>query len=252
MSHIQDIGWDTWKNEGIVSGTVNGQKRLEAIKVRLTEEMAKKYDIYYRVHAQNFGWMGWSKNGDAAGTEGYGYRVEAIQIKIVKKGAQAPGTTNQSFRKKWTSIVYSTHVQDIGWQMSVNDGMLAGTTGESKRVEAIKISLSNPSIAGNIEYSTHVQDIGWQTSVKNGKIAGTTGESKRVEAIKIKLLGEIAKQCDVYYRVHVQDYGWLGWAKNNEPAGTEGLSKRVEAIEIRVVTKGESAPETGERSFIKK
>ncbi len=42
MSHIQDIGWDTWKNEGIVSGTVNGQKRLEAIKVRLTEEMAKK------------------------------------------------------------------------------------------------------------------------------------------------------------------------------------------------------------------
>ena len=136
--------------------------------------------------------------------------------------------------------------------MSVNDGMLAGTTGESKRVEAIKISLSNPSIAGNIEYSTHVQDIGWQTSVKNGKIAGTTGESKRVEAIKIKLSGEIAKQCDVYYRVHVQDYGWLGWAKNNEPAGTEGLSKRVEAIEIRVVTKGESAPETGERSFIKK
>ena len=112
--------------------------------------------------------------------------------------------------------------------------------------------MSNPSIAGNIEYSTHVQDIGWQTSVKNGKIAGTTGESKRVEAIKIKLSGEIAKQCDVYYRVHVQDYGWLGWAKNNEPAGTEGLSKRVEAIEIRVVTKGESAPETEERSFIKK
>lgn len=252
MSHIQDIGWDDWKNEGIVSGTANGQKRMEAVKIRFTEELAPKYDIYYRVHAQNFGWMGWSKNGDPAGTEGYGYRVEAIQIKIVKKGAQAPGTTNQSFRKKWASIVYSTHVQDIGWQMSVNDGMLAGTTGESKRVEAIKISLSNPSIAGNIEYSTHVQDIGWQTSVKNGKIAGTTGESKRVEAIKIKLSGEIAKQCDVYYRVHVQDYGWLGWAKNNEPAGTEGLSKRVEAIEIRVVTKGESAPETGERSFIKK
>ena len=130
---------------------------------------------------------------------------EAIQIKIVKKGAQAPGTTNQSFRKKWTSIVYSTHVQDIGWQMSVNDGMLAGTTGESKRVEAIKIKLS----------------------------------------------GDISKQCDVYYRVHVQDYGWLGWAKNNEPAGTEGLSKRVEAIEIRVVTKGESAPETGKIAFIK-
>ena len=85
MSHIQDIGWDSWKEEGEVSGTANGQKRLEAVKIRLTEEMEERYDIYYRVHAQNFGWMGWAKNGEAAGTEGYGYRVEAIQIKIVKK-----------------------------------------------------------------------------------------------------------------------------------------------------------------------
>lgn len=101
MSHIQDIGWDSWKEEGEVSGTANGQKRLEAVKIRLTEEMEERYDIYYRVHAQNFGWMAWTKNGESAGTEGYGYRVEAIQIKIVKKGAQAPGTTEQCFSKKW-------------------------------------------------------------------------------------------------------------------------------------------------------
>ena len=252
MSHIQDIGWDVWKNEGIISGTANGQKRIEAIKIRLTEELATRYDIYYRVHAQNFGWMGWSKNGEAAGTEGYGYRVEAIQIEIVKKGAEAPGTTSQSFSKKWASVVYSTHVQDYGWQIPVNDGALAGTTGESKRIEAIKISLSNQQEEGNIEYSAHVQDYGWQTSVKNGIIAGTTGESKRIEAIKIKLSGEMSKKCDIYYRVHTQDYGWLGWAKNDEPAGTEGLSKRLEAIEIRVVTKGEEAPVTEKVAFIKK
>ena len=59
MSHIQDIGWDDWKNEGIVSGTANGQKRMEAVKIRFTEELAQKYDIYYRVHAQNLdGWDG--------------------------------------------------------------------------------------------------------------------------------------------------------------------------------------------------
>lgn len=251
MSHIQDMGWEDWKEEGAVSGTANGGKRIEAVKIRLTEEMAERYDIYYRVHAQNFGWMGWSKNGEAAGTEGYGYRVEAIQIEIVKKGTEAPGTSNQSFCKKWASIIYSTHVQDIGWQVPVNDGTLAGTTGENKRIEAIKISLSNQKEDGNVEYSTHVQDYGWQTSVENGAIAGTTGESKRIEAIKIKLSGELSQQCDIYYRVHVQDYGWLGWAKNNEPAGTEGLAKRVEAMEIKIVTKGENAPETGKIAFIK-
>ena len=252
MSHIQDIGWDSWKEEGEVSGTANGQKRLEAVKIRLTEEMEERYDIYYRVHAQNFGWMGWAKNGEAAGTEGYGYRVEAIQIKIVKKGAQAPGTTEQCFSKKWTSIVYSAHVQDIGWQNNVKDGALAGTTGESKRVEAIKISLSGQKAEGSVEYSAHVQDIGWQKSVKDGALAGTTGKGKRVEAIKINLTGTLSESCDVYYRVHAQDYGWLGWTKNGNPAGTEGLSKRIEAIEIKVVTKGDTAPEMGKEAFVKK
>ncbi len=252
MSHIQDIGWDSWKEEGEVSGTANGQKRLEAVKIRLTEEMEERYDIYYRVHAQNFGWMGWAKNGESAGTEGYGYRVEAIQIKIVKKGAHAPGTTEQCFSKKWTSIVYSAHVQDIGWQNNVKDGALAGTTGESKRVEAIKISLSGQKAEGSVEYSAHVQDIGWQKSVKDGALAGTTGKGKRVEAIKINLTGTLSESCDVYYRVHAQDYGWLGWTKNGNPAGTEGLSKRIEAIEIKVVTKGDTAPEMGKEAFVKK
>lgn len=196
--------------------------------------------------------MGWAKNGESAGTEGYGYRVEAIQIKIVKKGAHAPGTTEQCFSKKWTSIVYSAHVQDIGWQNNVKDGALAGTTGESKRVEAIKISLSGQKAEGSVEYSAHVQDIGWQKSVKDGALAGTTGKGKRVEAIKINLTGTLSESCDVYYRVHAQDYGWLGWTKNGNPAGTEGLSKRIEAIEIKVVTKGDTAPEMGKEAFVKK
>jgi uncharacterized protein YjdB len=55
--------------------------------------MAKKYDVYYRVHAQHYGWMGWTKNGAKAGTAGMSYRLEAIQIVLVKKGAAAPATT---------------------------------------------------------------------------------------------------------------------------------------------------------------
>ena len=31
------------------------------------------------------------------------------------------------------------HVQDIGWQNWVRNGRIAGTTGQSKRIEAIQI-----------------------------------------------------------------------------------------------------------------
>ena len=62
--------------------------------------MAQKYDIYYRVHCQNFGWMGWAKNGEAAGSEGYCYRLEGIQIKLVEKGKPAPGSTENTFKRR--------------------------------------------------------------------------------------------------------------------------------------------------------
>ena len=61
-------------------------KRLEAIQIKLTGDVANYYDVYYRVHVQTYGWLGWVKNGDKAGTEGMAKRTEAIQIQIRKKG----------------------------------------------------------------------------------------------------------------------------------------------------------------------
>ena len=148
------------------------------------------------------------------------------------------------------SVNYSTHVQDIGWQGYVKDGSTAGTTGQSKRLEAIRIKLSNnTSYNGTIQYQTHIQDIGWQGWKANGQMAGTSGQSKRLEAIRIKLTGEMAKQYDIYYRVHSQEFGWLGWAKNGESAGTEGYSYRLEAIQIQLVKKGGSAPGSTSNKF---
>ena len=47
-------------------------KRVEAIQINLTGEMANHYDVYYRVHAESYGWLDWAKNGESAGTEGLG------------------------------------------------------------------------------------------------------------------------------------------------------------------------------------
>ena len=149
------------------------------------------------------------------------------------------------------SILYKTHVQDIGWQDFVQDGKMSGTSGRSKRLEGIQIKLSSK-LKGNVEYQTHVQDIGWQGWKSNGTMSGTSGQSKRLEAICIKLSGEIANKYDVYYRVHCQDFGWLGWAKNGEASGSEGFSKRLEGIEIRLVKKGDKAPGTTNNAFIRK
>lgn len=134
------------------------------------------------------------------------------------------------------TIIYESHVQTYGWQGEKQNGEISGTTGLSKRLEAIKISLQN--IDGDVEYIGYTQTYGWQNWVSNGEIAGTVGESKRLEAIKIKLVGNISNEYDIYYRVHIQSYGWLGWAKNGETAGSAELSKRIEAIEIKLVKKG--------------
>jgi hypothetical protein len=98
-THVENIGWQDFMSDGVMSGTSGQGLRLEAIKIQLTGEDADKYDVYYRVHAQNVGWMGWASNGAESGTAGYGYRLEGIEIQIVEKGADAPGSTSDSFRQ---------------------------------------------------------------------------------------------------------------------------------------------------------
>ena len=248
-THVQDIGWQDWKSNGQMSGTTGQSKRLEAIKVKLSGEAANQYDVYYRVHAQDYGWLDWAKNGESAGTEGYSKRLEGIQIVLVKKGESAPGSTSKPFICKM--IKYQTHVQNIGWQGEKADGEMSGTTGQSLRLEAIKIQLSG-SIDGGIVYKTHVQDYGWQNFVANGQASGTSGQSKRLEAIQMQLTGNAMNQYDLYYRVHAQNFGWLGWAKNGESAGTAGYSYRLEGIQIVLVPKGGNAPGSTSKHYYNK
>ena len=136
--------------------------------------------------------------------------------------------------EKEPSICYTTHIQDIGWQNQVKDGEMAGTEGQAKRLEAIKITLKDLS-GVKIKYQTHIQDIGWQDWKYDGTIAGTEGQSKRLEAIKIEL--EENDKYSIMYRVHIQDIGWQDWRYDGEKAGTEGQSKRLEAIQIKIVEK---------------
>ncbi|SJZ96259.1 Uncharacterized conserved protein YjdB, contains Ig-like domain [Pilibacter termitis] len=247
-SYVQEKGWLPFVQQKENSGTPNSNLQIEAVKMRLTGELAEKYDIAYRVHVQNFGWLDWTGNGEISGSLGFSHRVEAIEIKLLTKGKLKIGKRSFIDLKTIPKIQYEAHVQNIGWQAPVYDGEVAGTFGQSKRMEALRIRLLETNLTGDIEYTTHVQNKGWLPYSKNGQQSGTTGNSLRIEALQVNLTGELGKYYDVVYRVHSQNFGWLAWTKNNEPAGTGGCSLRAEAIEIKIVKKG--TVQTGGKSFI--
>lgn len=153
--------------------------------------------------------------------------------------------TNHQLFAHWTLnrvlVSYQSHVKNIGWQQSVQNGTMAGTVGKGLQLEAIRIDLKSDADLGVI-YTTHVNNDGWHGNSFNGELSGTTGQNKQIEAIMIKLTGTDAAGYDIYYRVHAQNYGWLAWAKNGEPAGTSGLAYRLEAVQIVVTAKGDAAP----------
>ena len=58
------------------------------------------------------------------------FAVAALTVPLAAAAAPAQSATG---------LVYSAHVQNIGWQASVSDGATAGTTGKSLRMEALRI-----------------------------------------------------------------------------------------------------------------
>lgn len=228
--HIADIGWQGYCGSDSYSGTVGRGIPVQAVRLRLVGDLADFYDIHYRVHASNVGWLGWAKNDEAAGSVGFNNGIEAIEIRLVKRGDEVP-------------------VQDYGW-MDEGSGtsIVIGTSGQSKRLEALKLGLSS-AVDGEISYSAHVQDIGWQLSVSDGQEAGTDGLSKRVECVRLSLTGEAAKYYDIWYRAYVQDYGWLDWTCNGGQAGTSGIGFRPEQFQVKIRLKGTGAPGSTARPF---
>ena len=135
------------------------------------------------------------------------------------------------------NFYYQAHVQNYGWRPAVTNGEIAGSIGESLRMEALRINLTYES-RNMIRYCAHIENYGWLGWQRSGGIAGTVGQGLRMEAVRIRLEPRFERYYDIYYRAHVENGGWLGWAKNGEPAGTTGASLRMEAIQIELVPHG--------------
>lgn len=111
--------WQKWMSDGTFSGTTKKGKKIEAIEIRLTGEIANHYDIYYRTYSGGLGWFVWAKNGEASGTRRIGRHIEAIQISLVKKGQGDPGKLGKAkcnIGYKFCSA--STHTGVSDWKIS--------------------------------------------------------------------------------------------------------------------------------------
>ena len=191
----------------------NYEKSTNTVKVNID-------DCYYHEEIINYPYL-------------YNVKADGMSLRVI---------FNELVETPSVTTTYHTHIQTYGdTQGTKKNGEMAGTSGESKRLENIWIDVEGNDNLG-VQYSTHCQTYGWMPWSCDGEVNGTSGESKRLEAIKIQLTGTDKDKYDVYYRVHAQSYGWLGWAKNGEPSGTAGYGKRLEGIQIVVVRKGDAAP----------
>ena len=130
-------------------------------------------------------------------------------------------------------INYRVHQQSVGWLPHVEDGQIAGVTGFSKRIEAIKIDCKMPGV--KIKAKGHIQGIGWKDygEITSDTVIGTTGQEKRLEAISLEAEG-LPNGMNIYVRYHIEKEGWSDWIKGGTVAGTVGLGKRLEAIQIKI------------------
>lgn len=128
------------------------------------------------------------------------------------------------------------HIQDLG-DRTFSEGAVAGTTGQSRRLEGFQISLDSPIPGLSMEYMAHVQDIGDTSWVREGQYVGTKAQSRRIEGFAIRLTGSQASKYDVFYQAHVEGIGNTPRVGNGQFSGTRGQSKRVEAISVWVQPK---------------
>ncbi len=125
-THVQNVGWQSSKKNGEISGTVGQSLRLEGIKI-LVDNSEVNVVIQYQTHVQNIGWQPMVSNGALSGTTGLALRLEGIRIEL-------DGVDVGKY-----DVYYRVHAQNYGWLDWAKNGENAGTQGLSLRLEGIQI-----------------------------------------------------------------------------------------------------------------
>ncbi|PKL03417.1 MAG: hypothetical protein CVV55_00065 [Synergistetes bacterium HGW-Synergistetes-2] len=180
--------------------------------------------------------------GDASGAATAAAKTVTITVLVSMENYQDTTLTLVLGETEPLGVRYLTHIQDIGWETDwVTAGALSGTSGQSKRLEALKIELTGDLPAdASIDTAVHVQNQGDLGPFAMGTAAGTSGLGLRLENICLTLHN--LPGYSLRYNVHVQNQGWLRdeadrsrWFTSGEVAGTAALGLRLEGLRIELV-----------------
>ena len=133
------------------------------------------------------------------------------------------------------TLTYGAHVASLGWLPDVASPATAGTTGQSRQMEALRIA--GGTFGSDLSYRAHVANIGWMAWVGPAFVAGTTGQARQLEAVQVRLSGASALAYSVECRAHVANIGWLPWVRDGSTCGTTGQGRRAEAVQLRLVAR---------------
>ena len=180
-------------NETLIITGTNKTSASIALSFTVTEEPVT---VAYRGHIQNIGDYpidgSWVNSPEPIGTVGQSKRMEGFEIRL--EDAVPAGM----------ELRYNVHVENKGWLYDENDcadwpkdGAYAGTRGESLRIEAVKLVLTDkngkPYPGYSVYYRGHVQNVGdlpkesadWYA---DGEKLGTVGSALRLEALLVKVV----------------------------------------------------------------
>ncbi len=225
-----------WTEYGNHSTYMADGEEISAIKMYLTEELKKKYDIYYCVHITNGGWLDWTKNGVIAGTKDLGQKINAIKVSLVESGkkSKAPGATTTASLTA-DKITYRACRKNKTFMGYVKSGKTAGK--DNVAITAVTMKLSDDRVDGKISYRLAKENAEFGDWVSMGNDAGKAKDSTKYSKMQIKVEGALADVYDIYYRVKIEKYGWQGWAKNGETAGHDGLEYAIVAYQAKFMRK---------------
>ena len=200
-------------------------------------------------HVQNIGWMNPVGSGKVAGTTGKGLNLEALKITL-----EVNGSASQEQIANAVSV--EAHVSNVGWQAAVGNGGTAGTTGQSRAVEALRVRLSGElSSRYTVWYRVHSAEFGWLGWACDGADAGSAGYGRAVQAVQVAVLpkGDPAPgdttcpfknhsddPASISVRSHTSNIGWMSPVGSGSVAGTTGRGLPMEALEAQLDWYGHS------------
>ncbi|GAA3104270.1 hypothetical protein [Streptosporangium carneum] len=147
-----------------------------------------------------------------------------------------PGEAAAHARSATPTFCLNAHLANIGWQgwrCGSATWITVGTTGQSRRMEALRIRFGNSD--GYVCAEAHLANIGWQGARCGlaGQLieVGTTGQSRAMEAIRL-----YTSDFNICLDAHLAGIGWQGTACAIAPGtltrGTTGQSRPIEALNV--------------------